>query len=229
MTPPPTPPPADLGAPTALLLVRHGRTALTEQQRFSGGGGADPGLSDAGRRDAERAAAFLAVPGAWPDVGPVAHVVCSPLARARETAAIVGARLGRPPRPDAAWAEIRFGAWDGYTPAEVAERWPAELRAWQGSTTVAPPGGESPADLVVRVRAARARLVGAHPGETLVVVTHLAPVRAVVQEALDAGPAALWRTRIEPCSVTAVRYWRDGGVEVLAVNHGAPGPRGDYP
>jgi len=111
----------------------------------------------------------------------------------------------------------------------VAERWPAELRAWQGSTTVAPPGGESPADLVVRVRAARARLVGAHPGETLVVVTHLAPVRAVVQEALDAGPAALWRTRIEPCSVTAVRYWRDGGVEVLAVNHGAPGPRGDYP
>ncbi|HEY6796473.1 MAG TPA: bifunctional RNase H/acid phosphatase [Kineosporiaceae bacterium] len=228
------PQPADPGEPTVLLLVRHGRTPLTEQRRFSGRGGADPLLTDSGRADAARVADLLAtlvvstrrVPGhgsvdgaaALPDVGPVTAVVCSPLARTRETAAIVAGRLGLPVAPDDGWSEVGFGAWDGLTYAEVAERWPAELRAWQGSTTAAPPGGESLDEHVVRVRAARARLVSEHAGRTVAVVTHVTPVRVAVAEALDAGPAALWRTRVSPCSVSAIRYWSDGGAEVVAVN-----------
>jgi len=215
---------ADVGRPTVLVLVRHGRTRLTEQRRFSGRGGADPALSAAGRGDAAAVAALLATPGALPDVGPVEHLVCSPLARTRGTAAIMGERVGLVPEPDDAWAELGFGAWDGLTYDEIAARWPDQLRAWQGSVTVAPPGGESLADLAGRVRAARAALVAAHPGRTVAVVTHVTPVRVVVQEALDAGPSALWRTRIAPCSVTAVRYWQDGGVEVLAVNVGPAVP-----
>jgi probable phosphoglycerate mutase len=227
---------ADVGAATVVLLVRHGRTALTEQRRFSGRGGADPDLSDAGRQDAARVADLLAALSsgsaalssgsaalgsgskALPDVGPVAAVVCSPLARTRRTADVVAGRLGLTAVPDEGWSEIGFGAWDGLAYAEVAARWPTELRAWQGSVTVAPPGGESLADHAGRVRSARQRLVAAHPGRTVVVVTHTAPVRAVVAEALDAGPAALWRTRVSPCSVTVVRYWRDGGAEVVTVN-----------
>lgn len=213
---------ADLGEPTVLLLVRHGRTPLTEQRRMSGVGGADPALSDAGREDAAGAASLLAALGGpasgVPDVACVDAVVCSPLRRTRQTAGIIGDRLGLPVTPIDGWAEIAFGAWDGLTYGEIAARWPDELAAWQGSVSVAPPSGESLADHATRIRAARAELVAAHPGRTVVVVAHVTPIRCVVAEALDAGPAALWRTRISPASVTAVRYWTDGGVEVLAVN-----------
>jgi probable phosphoglycerate mutase len=213
---------ADLGEPTVLLLVRHGRTPLTEQRRMSGTGGADPGLSDAGRTDAAGAAALLAALGGpvsvVPDVATVDAIACSPLRRTRETAGVIAGRLGLPVTPIDGWAEIAFGAWDGLTYGEIAARWPDELAAWQGSVTVAPPGGESLADHAARIRAARVELVAAHPGRTVVVVAHVTPIRCVVAEALDAGPAALWRTRISPASVTAVRYWADGGVEVLAVN-----------
>jgi len=221
--------PADEGEPSVLLVVRHGRTPLTEQRRFSGGR-LDPGLSEAGVADAERVAALLAAlpggsagasaaaPAGLPDVGAVSAVVCSPAARTRQTADVVAGRLGLPVEPDPDWLELGFGAWDGLTYAEVAARWPAELAAWQGCDTVAPPGGESLVTHERRIRAARARLVAARPGRTVVVVTHTTPARVVVREALDAGPAALWRARISPCAVTAVRYWQDGGVEVVTVN-----------
>jgi probable phosphoglycerate mutase len=205
-----------------LLLVRHGRTAFTEAGRLSGRGGADPDLSATGRADADRVAHLLAtLPGApgLPDVAAVTDVVCSPLARTRQTAGAVADRLGLAAHADDAWAEVSFGSWDGLTYAEVAERWPQDLAAWQGSVTAAPPGGESLAELTDRVRDARARLVTANAGRTVVVVTHATPVRVVVQEALDAGPAALWRTRVSPAAVTAIRYWPDGGVEVVTVNH----------
>lgn len=211
------PRPADTGEATVLVVVRHGRTPLTEQGRFSGAGGEDPDLSGAGRADAAAVAALLA--GAWlPDVRRADRLVCSPLLRARRTAQLIGDRVGLVPESDDGWLEIGFGAWDGLTYAQVSARWPGELQAWQGSTAVAPPGGESLHVHVERVRTARARLVAAHPGSTVIVVTHATPARVVVQEALDAGPVALWRTRIDPCSVTAARYWRDGGAEVLTVN-----------
>jgi broad specificity phosphatase PhoE len=209
-----------------LLLVRHGRTALTEQRRLSGAGGADPGLSPVGRADAERAAALLSGLGspeaALADVGRPSTLLCSSLCRTRQTAGIIAERLGVPVITDDDWVEIGFGAWDGLTYHEIAERWPDELAAWRGSATVAPPGGESLAAHGARIRAARARTVARHPGEVVVVVTHVTPIRCVVAEALDAGAAALWRTRISPASVTAVRYWGDGGVEVLTVNREPP-------
>lgn len=213
---------ADLTDPTVLLLVRHGRTELTEQRRISGGGGPDPALSPLGQGDAERVAALLAALAGpdvvLPDVGPVQSVVSSPMLRTRQTAEAVAGRLGLPVTVDPDWLEIGFGAWDGLTYAEVAQQWPAELAAWQGSVTAAPPGGESLADHANRIKAARERLVAANPGRVVVVVAHVTPIRCVVADALDAGPPAYWRARISPASVTAIRYWADGGSEVLTVN-----------
>lgn len=215
---------ADLGPPTTLLLVRHGRTAYTEQGRFAGGGGPDPDLSPAGRDDARRVGAALAArPASWPLDGlpdPVA-VVSSPLCRTRSTAATVGGALGLDVRIDEEWTEAGYGAWEGLTYAEVSAGWPEDLRRWQGSTTVAPPGGESLDEVVARVARARERVIGAFAGQVVVVVSHVTPIRAVVREALDAGMASLWRIRVDPCSVTVVRFWSDGGCEVLAVNAGA--------
>jgi ribonuclease H / adenosylcobalamin/alpha-ribazole phosphatase len=226
---------ADTGPPSVLLLVRHGRTELTEQRRFSGRDGRDAALSAAGWADATAVAELLAGAGALgaapTEAGPAAAVVCSPLRRARQTAGVIADRLGLSVEADPGWAEISFGQWDGLTLAEALQRWPDQVRAWHGSAACCPPGGESLEDLAARVRAVRAATVTAHPGRVIVVVTHSGPVRAVLQEAFEAGPALLWRTRLDPASVTSVRYWSDGGVEVGAVNlvPPRPSPAGQQP
>jgi len=216
------------GEPTVLLLVRHGRTAFTQERRLSGRGGEDPALSPAGEQDADRIAAALAGlgrPGALlAEVGPVTAVVSSPLRRARQTADAVARRWQLPVCELGDWAEISFGEWDGLTFGDVVDRWPDQVRQWRGSMTYAPPGGEALDEFVTRIRAVRRATVEAHPGQVVVVATHGVPVRAVVHEALEAGPPALWRIRVDPASVTAVRYWPDGGIELTAVNLAAQTP-----
>jgi broad specificity phosphatase PhoE len=138
--------------------------------------------------------------------------------RTRATAQEVAERLALSTEVDPGWVEASFGAWENLTHAEVARRYPAELASWQGSVSFAPAGGEPLGEVAERVRQARRRAVDAHPGQVVVVVTHGTPVRAVVQEAMAAGDAALWRTRVTPGALTAVRYWPDGGVEVVTVN-----------
>jgi len=218
----------DLGPPTTLVLVRHGRTAFTEQGRFSGRPATvpgfatvDPPLSPSGLDDARAVADALLGLGDLPETGAGSPdvLLVSPMQRTRQTAAVIGQRLGLDPVVDEDWIEAGFGVWDGHTFGEVAARWPDELAAWRGSMTVAPPGGgESLQDVVNRIRAARRKAVAAYPGRVVVVVSHVTPVRVCVQEALDAGPSALWRLAVAPCSVTVVRHWSDGGCEVLCVN-----------
>src|SRR5262245_61766982 len=134
---------------TTLLMLRHGETRITAQRRFSGSGGEDPGLSERGRWQAERAAAAVGARG------DVAVVVSSPLARCRETAAAAGAVLGVDVAVVEDLRETSFGTWDGLTFAEVRERFPAGMDAWLASPEVAPPGGESLADVGTRVARAR--------------------------------------------------------------------------
>lgn len=212
-----------VGDPTTLLLIRHGRTPLTEAGRFSGRNGEDPALSAAGEQDAARVAdvvAGLGGPGGLlADVAGPSVVVCSPMRRARQTASVVAERLGLPVETDQEWIESGFGAWEGLTYGEIVRRYPAEMAAWQGSTTVPPPGGgESLDDVVERVAAARRRALRDHAGSTVVVVTHATPVRAVLQDALAAGPQALWRLRITAGGLSVVRYWDDDQAEVATIN-----------
>lgn len=213
------PRPADLGPPTTLVLVRHGRTAYTETGRFSGGDTEGPGLSADGFADAARLAAALSE-GRGSQLIPAAidTVVCSPMVRTRQTAQVLAEALGLPVAADEGWAEAGFGEWDGLTYGRIADRWPELLTRWQGFSQVAPPGGETLQQVATRVEAARDRLVEEHPGRTVLVVTHVTPVRVAVRAALEAGWAALWRLRVAPCSVTVVRLWSDGNAEVAGVN-----------
>jgi broad specificity phosphatase PhoE/ribonuclease HI len=221
--------PARAGEPTTLLLARHGRTTETERGAFAGRDGADLPLSPAGEADAARLAAAVRRLGSAgtpvPGVATVDVVVTSPLLRAQGTAKAAAEQLGLDVLVDDGWAEVAFGAWDGLTYAEIARRDPDRLAAWYGDPGVAPPGGESYDALAVRVGSARDRLVRSHPGRTVLVVTHGGPVRVVVREALEAGPQTLWRLRVTPCALTAVRYWPDGALEVVTVNADAPADR----
>jgi len=203
----------DLGPPATFVLLRHGETALTPEKRFSGSGGTDPELSAAGRRQAEAAATALAARGS------VQAVVSSPLRRCRETAQAVADRLGLEVRIEEGLRETDFGAWEGLTFAEVRERFPEDLDAWLGSAKVAPTGGgESFATVARRVAVARDKLLARYAGKTVLLVTHVTPVKTLVRLALGAPPESLFRMELSAASLSAVAYFSDGNASVRLLN-----------
>ncbi|MGW3011391.1 bifunctional RNase H/acid phosphatase [Streptomyces sp. NPDC001219] len=203
----------DLGPPATFVLLRHGETALTPEKRFSGSGGTDPELSAAGRRQAEAAAVALAARGT------VQAVVSSPLRRCRETAGAVADRLGLEVRIEEGLRETDFGAWEGLTFAEVRERFPEDLDAWLGSARVAPTGGgESFATVARRVAVARDKLLARYAGKTVLLVTHVTPVKTLVRLALGAPPESLFRMELSAASLSAVAYFSDGNASVRLLN-----------
>jgi ribonuclease H / adenosylcobalamin/alpha-ribazole phosphatase len=195
---------ADLGEPTTLILVRHGATNHSLEKRFSGNGGQDLSLDEAGVAQARAVAQWLRGHGG------VDVLVTSPLARARETAAHAGDVLGLEPEVVDGLRETSFGDWDGHTFAEVREKWPAELDAWLASSAVAPPGGESFDVVARRVRRTLDGLIAAHPGKTVVAVSHVTPIKLLVRAALDAPLRAIHRMELAPGSVTEIAWYPDG-------------------
>ncbi|MEU4152547.1 bifunctional RNase H/acid phosphatase [Streptomyces sp. NPDC026659] len=203
----------DLGAPATFVLLRHGETPLTPQKRFSGSGGTDPSLSEVGREQAERVAAVLARRGT------VQAIVASPLARTRETAGIVAARLGLEVVVDDGLRETDFGAWEGLTFGEVRDRYPEDLNAWLADPAVRPTGGgESFTETAERIETARARLVAAHAGRTVLLVTHVTPIKTLLRLALGAPPESLFRMELSAASLSAVAYYADGNASVRLFN-----------
>ena len=195
----------DLDEPTVMLLARHGATEHSIARRFSGRDGADPALAPIGVEQAQALAREIQARGA------VSRIVSSPMRRARETAALVAASTGV---ADIGivddLAECSFGDWEGHTFAEVMTRWPRELEAWLASTAVAPPAGESFDSHHARIDHVRRDLIAAHPGERVVVVAHVTPIKMLVEIALQAPVSALFRMELLPASLTTIAWWRDG-------------------
>ncbi|WP_416519252.1 bifunctional RNase H/acid phosphatase [Streptomyces achromogenes] len=203
----------DLGAPATLVLLRHGETPLTPQKRFSGSGGTDPALSAAGREQAHRVADALARRGT------IQAIVASPLARTRETAGIVAARLNLDVTIEDGLRETDFGAWEGLTFGEVRERYPDDLNAWLADPEAHPTGGgESFAETAVRLAATREKLVAAYRGRTALLVTHVTPIKTLIRLALGAPPESLFRMELSAASLSAVAYYADGNASVRLFN-----------
>ncbi|MEV0095221.1 bifunctional RNase H/acid phosphatase [Streptomyces sp. NPDC050738] len=205
--------PADLGAPATFVLLRHGETALTPEKRFSGSGGSDPMLSAAGRAQAEKAATSFSARGT------IQAVVTSPLLRCRETADVVAAALGLPVTVEEGLRETDFGAWEGLTFGEVRERYADDLDAWLTSPKATPTGGgESFATVARRVSTTRDKLIERYRGKTVLLVTHVTPIKTLVRLALGAPPESLFRMELSAASVSAVAYYADGNASLRLLN-----------
>nr|WP_033218172.1 bifunctional RNase H/acid phosphatase [Kitasatospora phosalacinea] len=205
--------PADLGAPTTFVLLRHGETPLTPLKRFSGSTGSDPGLSEKGRWQVERAAEALAARGT------VQAVVASPMLRTRQTAEATARRLGLEVRIEEDLRELDFGDWEGLTFAEVMERHPDDLTTWLGSARAKPTGSaESLTTLAQRVARARDRITARYAGQTVLVVSHVSPIKTLVRLALGAPPDAVHRMELSAASLCAVQYYSDGNASVRLLN-----------
>jgi probable phosphoglycerate mutase len=205
-------PPDSLENATRIILVRHGETALTKQGRYSGRG--DVPLSDEG--EAQAMAAGGRVAGISRDV---TAVVTSPLARCVRTAELIAAETGGVPVTVVDdLIECDFGDWEGLTFAEVQSRWPAEMNAWLGSTSVAPPGGESFQAVAKRTRGAMAAVLESYAGGVVVVVSHVSPIKLILRDALAASDAFLHRLFLDAAGVSTMDVWPDGNLAVRSVN-----------
>ncbi|WP_330253634.1 bifunctional RNase H/acid phosphatase [Nocardia sp. NBC_00565] len=198
------------GRPTRMLLLRHGQTALSVERRYSGRG--NPPLTELGREQAARAAKMLAAKGG------ISAVVTSPLGRARETAEAAATALGVPVRVLDGLTETDFGDWEGLSFVEAAQRDPELHARWLGDPSTPAPNGESFDQVRERVEATRRDLVALYPGENIVVVSHVTPIKTLLQLALGVGPALLYRLHLDLASLSIAEFYPDGGSSVRLVN-----------
>src|SRR5882757_6373335 len=196
--------------PTTTILLRHGDTRLSPEHRFSGL--RDLPLSAIGTRQAQAAACRLAT-GA-----PIDAVISSPLQRAVATAAIAGRDLGLTAVIDDDLRETDFGEWEGFTLAEIQQRWPAAVASWQHDPQQAPPGGESFADTANRVDQACDRLLRDHRGQTVLVVSHITPIKILLCRALDVPLTTLYRMYLGSASINEIQWHGGGFAAVHRVN-----------
>jgi broad specificity phosphatase PhoE/ribonuclease HI len=206
---------------TTVILIRHGRTHLTESKRISGSGGENPGLSELGRGDAHKVAKAVAEignGGPWSHLQPISAIVSSPIQRTLDTAHILANELGLGVVVNDDIAEISFGDWDGHTNAEVMSKWPELFQQWQGSWTVSPPNGESLEDFDLRIQRGRRDILQQFSGQTVAVVSHVMPIRGFIRAGMDSGAAGYWRPQIAPCSISIIRFWGDEAAEVISMN-----------
>ena len=184
---------------TQLALLRHAETAWSAEGRIQGR--TDVPLSGARKF-------FLS------DELKLLRVVTSPLRRCVETAALLGAPdAEREPRI----AEMRWGAWEGRRLAELRAALGEamrenEARGWD----FRPPGGESPREVLARVRPWLAEV--AARGEPTLAVTHRGVIRAVLAHALEWDLRGKPPAKLDWAAAQVFRLAADGHPAVAALN-----------
>jgi broad specificity phosphatase PhoE len=179
---------------TRVLLVRHGATPRTAEDRFSGDAGVD--LSEEGRAQVRALAGRLRGT-------PLDAIYASPLSRTQQTAELLcdGRSLGVGLRDGL--REIGHGHWEGLTRREVEAQFADEYRTWEADPfTYAPEGAESGLSVLARALPVMREIVVAHPQQTVLVVSHKATIRLLLasllgfdmrgyRDRLDQAPACL--------------------------------------
>ncbi|MEO5724239.1 MAG: histidine phosphatase family protein [Ilumatobacteraceae bacterium] len=169
-----------------LILVRHGRTSVNAGGRLQGH--ADFDIDGVGRAQVAAMVAKVGVPD---------RVISSPLQRARHTAEAFGV----PYEVDERWKEINYGQFEGMLMSDIPA---ADLAQWRADEGFAPPGGESLRDLGLRVRAACLDLMTEAMDRTVVVTSHVSPIKAAVAWALDAPMSIAWRCRLGQAAICRI-------------------------
>jgi probable phosphoglycerate mutase len=207
---------------TRVFLVRHGATVLSAEDRFAGS--VDAALSDDGRAQARALATRLAAE-------PIAAVYASPMSRAVETAGLIVDRRGLDVARVPELRETDHGHWEGRTRADVKAAYPDEYARWEKDPfTFAPSAGETGLEVLARALPAFLAIVGRHPGDSILVVSHKATIRLVVGSLLGVELSG-YRDRLDmsPCGLSIVDV-KDGAEARLVlfndVSHYAtvPGP-----
>lgn len=193
---------------TFILMVRHGQTPTTG--RILPGRAPGLSLSDTGRSQAASVAERIA---ALPRID---AVYASPLERARETAAPIARAVGQRTKIHRGLLECDFGDWTGAELSTLMKK-PEWATVQKAPSMFRFPNGESFTEMQVRMVGALEQIRSAHPGGTVVCVSHADPIKAAVAHALGTHLDLFQRIVVGTCSVSAVA-WSTHGPIVLAVN-----------
>lgn len=196
--------------PTRLILLRHGQTPMSVARQYSGR--SNPPLSELGQRQAEAAARRVA------QIGGIDAIVASPLERTQQTAKACAKALGLEVDTLDGLIEVDFGDWDGLTHAQAQEADPEHHSAWLADHTVAPPAGESFVDAFQRVCGVQKTISEKYPGKTVLVVSHVTPIKSLIRLALGAGPSLFHCLHLDLASLSIVEFYADGPTVVRLVN-----------
>lgn len=187
-------------ARTRLILVRHGETAANRELRYIGS--RDDALTERGQEQAQLLAAALTTL-------PISAIYVSPRQRTVATAQPIADALQLSMTLSDELRENAFGAWEGLSRAEVlahSTEYAALLHAWEADATSAPPQGESIAAMTERVAAFVAELCVQHPDQTLLLVSHVGPIKALIARTLGVAPGVGQRTFLDPATISVVDW-----------------------
>ena len=196
---------------TRLVLVRHGETLANREFRYIGA--RDDALSERGYGQAEKLAEALSIL-------PIVAVYSSPLQRAYQTAAPIATQCQAQLQVLDELTECHFGEWEGLSRMEVLARSSQDerlLHTWEADPTIAPPGGESFASVHTRVCAAVERLALVHPDQTIVLVSHVGPIKVLLCAALGAPLSSLFQIFLDPATISVID-WRQSRPLVRLLN-----------
>ncbi|MEJ5929103.1 bifunctional RNase H/acid phosphatase [Corynebacterium sp. H128] len=196
--------------PTRFILIRHGETAMSVAKQYSGM--SDPALTAKGEAQAAAVAQRLARRGG------IDAIVCSPLQRARQTAAAIAQALDVPVRVVDELRELDFGTWEGRTFSEVMESDPAAHAAFLADTKAAPTGGESVQAVARRVKKCVEALTEEYGAANILLVSHVTPIKCVLRMALDVPAAVVHRIHLDLASMSIAEFYADGPSIVRLVN-----------
>jgi broad specificity phosphatase PhoE len=186
---------------TRIFLVRHGETLANREFRYIGA--RNDALSTHGEEQAKLLGEALSTFS-------IAAVYSSPLQRAYHTALPIAAGHGLVVQTNEDLSEGKFGIWEGLSRAEVLARSPLDeqqLRAWEADPTMAPPEGESFAALQTRVCSLVEPLTAAHPGQSIVLVSHVGPIKTLLCAALGAPLTTIFNIFLDPATISVID-WR---------------------
>jgi broad specificity phosphatase PhoE len=181
-------------------LIRHGETADNLQMRYLGT--RDEPLTENGIRQAQRVADAL-------DQLQIRIVVSSPLRRTTETAVLIQEACGVGLRLEPRFAEGSFGSWEGLTRAEIVGRGgkdAEQLARWESDSSSSPPGGESLDSVQKRVVCAAEELKREFAGSSIVLVSHVGPIKALLASVLRLSLQDCRRLFLDPGTISVVDW-----------------------
>lgn len=197
---------------TRLILVRHGETLANREFRYIGV--RDDALSERGVEQAQQLGQALAS-------FPLTAAYSSPLQRTYQTALPIAAPHQLLVHRLDDLVEGRFGSWEGLSRTEVLARSAEDreqLLAWEQDATIAPPEGESLAQVRERVCLAVDRLAELHGGQTIVLVSHVGPIKVLLCQALGAPLSSMQHIFLDPATINVVD-WSERPVVRLINSH----------
>lgn len=183
---------------TRFIFVRHGQSIGNLTGRYLGH--FDGELSGLGREQAIRAAEYL-------KDEKIDIAYASDLVRAYETGTIIAGLHSIVPIKNSNLREIYAGKWENVEFTEIARLYPDDWQVWQNDAfNSRPTGGESVAELMVRVTSEIWKIAAENDGKTVLIATHATPIRVLLHEWIGLGAISDCPKWVSNASVTTAEY-----------------------